>query len=303
MLASTTQGEIMTDNQNQPQNQNSTQNDSQVKASSDQPVVQVSAQVQGSKTPSSGMAIASLVLGIVAIFFSFIPLVNWFSFILVILGVIFGIVGIIGTGAGKKGGRGLAIAGLVVSAVALIITLVSNASLFAAVDSVTNEPSETVVAEVVEEGSQSSSASGDASASSDADANASSDAAAAGDTYQQATDSSYAVTIDSCKQAKDYNGKACVVITYTWTNNSDKAQAFYTTISDKAFQDGVELETAYMTSGESTENSTKEIKPGKSIQVKQAFVLDSKKEPVTVEVSEIFSFSDALLAKKTFNLK
>lgn len=293
----------MTDNQNQPQNQNPVQNDSQSKAPSDQPVVQVNAQVQNKKGSMSGMAVTGLVIGIVALLLSLVPIINNAAFFLAILGVVFAIIGIVGTGAGKKSGRGLAIAGLAISIIAGIAVLGSQAFYSAAIDAAFDEPSETVVAEVVEEGSQASSASADANAPAGADANASSDATAAGDAYQQATDSSYAVTIDSCKQTKDYNGKASVVITYTWTNNSDKAQAFYTTISDKAFQDGVELETAYLTSGESAENSTKEIKPGKSIQVKQAFVLDSKKEPVTVEVSEIFSFSDALLAKKTFNLK
>lgn len=278
----------MTDNHNQPQEERPIE-DNQTKMASGQSTAQGEGATQAAKGSTSGMAIASLVLGIIAIFFSFVPLVNWFSFVLVILGVIFGVIGIIGTGAGKKGGRGLAIAGLAVSLVALIVTLVSNASLFAAVDSITNEPTETVVAEVVEEGSQSSSAS------------ASSSAEATGDTYEQATDSKYAVTIDSCKQTKDYSGKAAVIITYTWTNNSDEARSFMTAISDKAFQDGVELETAIL-SGSSDTNSMKEIKPGKSLKVTQAFLLDSKSEPVTVECSEWASFSDALLAKKTFNL-
>lgn len=296
----------MTDDQNQSENGGLTKAEearpqTQDQPNQQQPVVHANVQVDGVKPATSGMAIASLVLGILAILFSFIPVVNGFSFVLVILGIIFGIVGIVGTGVGKKGGRGLAIAGLVISVIACIVTIAINALFVAAVDSVTNEPTETVVAEVVEESSEASSAADNTAASSATDQ--SSAAGTSSDTYEQATSSQYAVTIDSCKQTKDYKGKAVVVITYTWTNNSDRSQAFYTAITDKAFQDGVELESAYLTNGESTKNATKEIKPGKSLKVKQAFRLDSKTEPVTVECSEWVSFTDALLAKKTFNLK
>lgn len=56
----------------------------------------------------SGMAIAGFVLGIIALLTSFLPIINNFSFFLAILGMIFGIVGMVGIMKGKKSGKGLA---------------------------------------------------------------------------------------------------------------------------------------------------------------------------------------------------
>ena len=63
--------------------------------------------------PTSAAAIVGLVLGILAIVTSWIPIVNNLSFIL----------GAIGTARGKKGGKGLAIAALIVNVLSLVIVL------------------------------------------------------------------------------------------------------------------------------------------------------------------------------------
>lgn len=73
--------------------------------------------------PTSAAAIVGLVLGILAIVTSWIPIVNNLSFILGAIGLIFSIVGVIGTARGKKGGKGLAIAALVVNVLSLVIVL------------------------------------------------------------------------------------------------------------------------------------------------------------------------------------
>lgn len=284
----------MTDVQKQPTGA-PVQPESDDKSQANASTVNVS--VQGNvQKKVTGLGIAGLVLGIIAIISSFVPLINILTFPFVILAVIFGGIGIAQTAKGKKSGRGIAIAALVLGIVALIITMVMYGTAGGNSETVTQD---TVV---VEEANGSSSANSAASTESSASTSAASDAAAAGDTYQQATDSDYAVTIDSCKQTKDYQGKAAVVITYTWTNNSDKATSFMVAITDKAFQDGVQLDTAILGNGDSS-NLMKDVKPGKSLQVTQAFLLDSKTEPVTIECSELISFNDALLAKKTFNLK
>lgn len=284
----------MTDIHNQPTG-NPVQPESDDKSQANPSTVNVS--VQGNvQKKVTGLGIAGLVLGIIALISSVVPLINILTFPFVVLAVIFGGIGIAQTVKGTKSGKGIAIAALVLGIVALIITMVMYGT--------AGDNSETVTQDtvVVEETNGSSSANSAVPADSSASTSATSDAAVASDTYQQATDSDYAVTIDSCKQTKDYQGKAAVVITYTWTNNSDKATSFMTSITDKAFQDGVQLDTAILGNGDSS-NLMKDIKPGKSIKVTQAFKLDSKTEPVTVECSELISFSDALLAKKTFNLK
>ena len=65
------------------------------------------------------MAIAGLVLGIVAIVLSFVPCINWFAVLPAVLGIIFSAIGL--SQAKKTGkGKGQAIAGLVLSILALI---------------------------------------------------------------------------------------------------------------------------------------------------------------------------------------
>lgn len=53
----------------------------------------------------SGMAIAGFVLGIIALLTSFLPIINNFSFFLAILGMIFGIVGMVVSRKARKAAR------------------------------------------------------------------------------------------------------------------------------------------------------------------------------------------------------
>ena len=66
--------------------------------------------------PTNGLAIASLVLGIIALCFFWIPFLGWIP---VLLGLILGLVAL-----GRPYGRGMAIAGAVCSGVALAIKLI-----------------------------------------------------------------------------------------------------------------------------------------------------------------------------------
>lgn len=73
--------------------------------------------------PASAAAIVGLVLGILAIATSWIPIVNNLSGILAMIGLVFSIAGVVGTVRGTKGGKGLAIAALVVNVLSLVIVL------------------------------------------------------------------------------------------------------------------------------------------------------------------------------------
>lgn len=71
------------------------------------------------------------------------------------------------------------------------------------------------------------------------------------------------VEIKSCRLAKDYEGKKVAIVTYTFTNRSDTAQAFFTAVSDAVYQDGVGLNKAYFlddSANYSEDNQTKAIK-------------------------------------------
>lgn len=125
------------------------------------------------------------------------------------------------------------------------------------------------------------------------------------DAPQQATQqesgqeaSKYAVSIDDCTVTADYSGASAIVVTYTFTNNSDKAVPFMTAISAKAFQNGVQLDTAIVEDIDA-QSTMNEIKSGATTTVQQAYVLDDQSD-VSVECTELISFDDTVLAEKTF---
>lgn len=119
-----------------------------------------------------------------------------------------------------------------------------------------------------------------------------------------ASDSDYVVTINGSRVAKDYKDRPALVVDLTFTNNSDKARSFMFATRTKAFQDGVELESAMFIGDDvyDAANSMKDIKPGKSIAVQEAYVLDGDAD-VEIEVTELISFDDALLASATISVK
>ena len=69
----------------------------------------------GQAQASNGMAVASLVLGILSILFVWIPFVGMVSWILAPLGLIFGLIAL-----NKPVGRGMAVAGAICSGVGLL---------------------------------------------------------------------------------------------------------------------------------------------------------------------------------------
>lgn len=110
--------------------------------------------------------------------------------------------------------------------------------------------------------------------------------------------SEYAVTIDGATVTTDYEGAPAMIVDYSFTNNSDEATSFAVACSQKAFQNGVQLETAIVT--EDLGNGyLAEIKPGATTTARMAYSLTDQSD-VTVEVSELISLDDTLLAQATF---
>lgn len=73
---------------------------------------------QAPTQPSNGLATASMVLGIISIITVLIPIIGMIAWILAPLGLILGFVAL-----GKPGGRGMAIAGIVTSAIGLLFCI------------------------------------------------------------------------------------------------------------------------------------------------------------------------------------
>lgn len=73
---------------------------------------------------TSGFATASLVLGIIGVCLSFIPIINNVAFVLAIMAIIFGVVAL-----AKKASKGIAIAGVIISVIAIVIVINSQKAL------------------------------------------------------------------------------------------------------------------------------------------------------------------------------
>ena len=71
--------------------------------------------------PMSGMAITSLVMGVLAVMLCWIPVIGVVAWPLCLLGGGFGIAAMGPTGRGVAGGHSLAVSGLICSAVALVV--------------------------------------------------------------------------------------------------------------------------------------------------------------------------------------
>lgn len=110
--------------------------------------------------------------------------------------------------------------------------------------------------------------------------------------------SKYAVTIDGSTVTTDYEGKPAIIVDYTFTNNSDDATSFAVACSQKAFQNGVQLETAVVLD-DLGNGYFAEIKPGATTSARKAYSLADESD-VTVEVTELISFDDTILAEATF---
>ena len=126
----------------------------------------------------------------------------------------------------------------------------------------------------------------------------------AGSSVQSSNLGDYSVVIESCRLAQDYQGKPIVIVKYKFTNNTDDPAAFWTSIEDAVYQNGVGLNECYVTKDSanySSENQMKEIKKGVTIDVEVAYILNDTTTPIDVEVAEYFSLNDKKVTK-TFTI-
>lgn len=121
--------------------------------------------------------------------------------------------------------------------------------------------------------------------------------ATAGD-FEQVSIDGYTLDYIGYELAKNYKGEDIINISYTFTNNSDKAKSFMWALNCTAFQDGIELKDYY---GTDTENST-DIRPGKSITVISSYYLRSMSEPIELNFDPLISFNSEPAEIRYLNL-
>lgn len=107
-----------------------------------------------------------------------------------------------------------------------------------------------------------------------------------------------AVTIDGARLSTDYDGDPVVIITYTFTNvSSDEAESYLLSCSDEVYQNGVQCELAFVMDLEG--DSSAKVKAGASTTFQKAYSVKDNSD-VEVEVKELFSWDDTLLASAAF---
>lgn len=111
----------------------------------------------------------------------------------------------------------------------------------------------------------------------------------------------YHVEIQDAFIADDFEGNPAIIITYTWTNNSEETISALSALSEKAFQNGVQIDRAVVysrnTPGYDSGSASRSIRPGTQSEVQCAFTLRDRVSTVEFEVAEFLSLSDSMVSK------
>lgn len=104
----------------------------------------------------------------------------------------------------------------------------------------------------------------------------------------------YHIKFTGFELAKDYDGNDALLVHYDFTNNSEDTTSACVALYVKAFQNGVELEPAFLTEDYGAENELKDIRPGTTLDITEAFVLTDT-TTVELEATELISLSDDMV--------
>lgn len=114
--------------------------------------------------------------------------------------------------------------------------------------------------------------------------------------------SKYAVTIDGARLVEDYEGNPAIAISYTFTNVSDEdATSMAIAVHPEVYQGGTQCETGITMDVDTGDYMTK-VKAGSSVPVTLVYKLRDTQSDVEVEVKEMFSWDDTMLAQASFSL-
>ena len=111
----------------------------------------------------------------------------------------------------------------------------------------------------------------------------------------------YEVTVNAVRRIKDYDGNPAIVVNYTWTNNSEETTSWMGSMFSSVFQDGVQLESAFVVDDMESDQSMKEVRPGTTLEgIEEAFEVSSE-NPLEIEVQAIEEmFSDPIVIHADF---
>lgn len=118
--------------------------------------------------------------------------------------------------------------------------------------------------------------------------------------------SDYKVSVKKSFVTKDFDGKAVLVVTYTFKNNSSEKASWNYTIKADAFQDGIGLNSPISSWGIENydfHSQEKDIMPGKSVDVQEAYYLDDNKTDVEIQLSLFSVWTDKVYDTFTIKIK
>lgn len=122
------------------------------------------------------------------------------------------------------------------------------------------------------------------------------------------SDSKYVVELKDAQLLTNYEGEKVFAVFYTFTNNSEDTISATAALHVQGFQDGVQLSSGYLAENDypaekaaCVDAEWKDVRPGATIECCQGFILDSTSE-VEVEVTELFSFNNEVIASKTYSV-
>lgn len=98
-------------------------------------------------------------------------------------------------------------------------------------------------------------------------------------------------------------GDRCLAVYFQFTNNNKEAKSFIYTVSDKAYQNGVQLESSLFHVNDESHSKSLEVKTGVSITVCSAFVLRDETADVELDVAPWISLSDKVTDSMTLKLQ
>ena len=98
-----------------------------------------------------------------------------------------------------------------------------------------------------------------------------------------------------CEVFEEENYGKLIAFYFDFFNKSEENQAFYTTYTVKAFQNGIEMEKSYFNENESYENSVKDIQPNNTVKVAVVYEYEDNENPITLEVYPWISFDNKKL--------
>ncbi len=169
----------------------------------------------------SGLAIAALVIAIIAALSSIIPIINNLSFFLAIISLVLGIVAMIGISRGKHSGKGIGIASIVLSIIAIVLVLATQSFYGAVLDQAVDG------AQVESATTQQSADNANTGASENAEASESADPSNLSVGDEVTLTDGLVVSVDKVETGLvNYDGNDIVAVTVTYTNNGSSTATY-----------------------------------------------------------------------------